>query len=297
MTQLQPWLVPVILVAGWLLVSTLFSFLSGWPALARRFRAASRPSGTRLTRHVARMGQAHENGITGLVVSDSGLYLWTAWPFRLLRPPLLIPWSAIHGARERPMLWWTSYEIDLAGVTWIRITPRAYEVIRPFLERAAPSSAWPLRPQVEGRASRWWLVPAFAAAYLVLATAAWLGLGRLSLVPARGLADKGVMVEAIVTALDCGNHGTVRYSFMAGGRPFDGVGQPGEGNRPCEDLRVGDSLSVWYRPAAPELNSPGDPQVRLRNEQVSVALVAFLLPALLLGSLAWTARRFGHDPG
>jgi hypothetical protein len=124
---------PFFFVGLWLFVGGLLSFLSGWPSLARQFRATSRPSGVRLTRQVAKIGLVSESGVTGMVVSEAGLYLWAMWLFRFLRPPLLIPWSAIREVREATTLWWKTYQLDIASITHVKVSTKAYDAMRPFL--------------------------------------------------------------------------------------------------------------------------------------------------------------------
>ena len=137
-------------------------------------------------------------------------------------------------------------------------------------------------------------------AYLGLAAAVGFCLGRINLQTLRRLSTEGVRAVGTVTAPDCGNHATVRYTFEADGREIAGVGQPGWGNPPCDQLRAGDRLEVWYVPAAPAVNRPGDPRPSLDNELVSVALAASVMPALLVGALAlrgWRQRVKHAEPG
>jgi len=126
------WFAAFFLVA-WVAVTVLLAVLSGWPSLARRFRTGDRPSGTPMRGQVSRIGLVTERNVTGLVVSDRGLYLWALWPFRLLRPPLLIPWSAIRSVRERPVLWMPTYVVDVGASVEIALRKKAYDAIRPFL--------------------------------------------------------------------------------------------------------------------------------------------------------------------
>jgi hypothetical protein len=51
-------------------------------------------------------------------------------PFRFKRPALLIPWGLISSVRQRKVLWWTLYELDLAGETSMQITEKAYEALK-----------------------------------------------------------------------------------------------------------------------------------------------------------------------
>ena len=120
-------------LAAWVAVTVFLAVLSGWPSLARRFRTETRPPGAPMRGQVSRIGLVTERNVTGLVVSDRGLYLWTLWPFRLLRPPLLIPWSAIRSVRERSVLWMPTYVVDVGAPVEIALRKRAYDAIRQFL--------------------------------------------------------------------------------------------------------------------------------------------------------------------
>jgi hypothetical protein len=119
-------------------------------------------------------------------------------------------------------------------------------------------------------------------AYLILAVVMWFGLGSLNLSRYRRLATEGVPVEATVTATECHNHGVVRYKFQADGHTFAGIGQPGAGNPSCDALKAGDQLAVWYVPADPTVNRPGDPTARLENEEASVWIASTIMPAFLV---------------
>lgn len=121
---------PFLFVGMWLLMSALFALTGGWLFLARRFRAGRRPEGRRLRGEVRRLGPVAENNITHMIVSDSGLYLYSSLLFRFMRPALLIPWTEVRFVRERRMLWWRSYEFDLGSVTSMHVTRRAYEALR-----------------------------------------------------------------------------------------------------------------------------------------------------------------------
>ncbi len=120
-------------LAAWVAVTALLAVLSGWPSLAKRFRTGLRPPGTPMRGQVSRIGLVTERNVTRLVVSDRGLYLWTLWPFRLLRPPLLIPWAAIRSVRERSVLWTATYVVDVGAPVEIALRKKAYDAIQPFL--------------------------------------------------------------------------------------------------------------------------------------------------------------------
>ena len=125
------------LLAAWVAVTALLAVLSGWPSLAKRFRTGLRPPGTPMRGQVSRIGLVTERNVTRLVVSDRGLYLWTLWPFRLLRPPLLIPWAAVRSVRERSLLWTATYVVDIGAPVEIALRKKAYDAIQPFLSPGA----------------------------------------------------------------------------------------------------------------------------------------------------------------
>ena len=120
------------------------------------------------------------------------------------------------------------------------------------------------------------------AAYLCLANFVWFGLGSMNLPKLRRLTAEGVSVIGTVSFTDCGNHSSVQYWFEANGLVFGGKGIPGFDNPSCKQFQVGYRLSVWYVPADPEINTPGDPSYMLKNELISVGLAATMLPAVLV---------------
>jgi hypothetical protein len=127
------WWFPVFVVVAWVLIPAAFSLTSGWSTLARRFRCSKRPEGEILTRQVDRFGYWRQKGAPNLVMAESGLYLYHDFWLRFMHPPLLIPWSEVRWLREIKFLWWRSYEIDLAGVTTMRVRPTAIEAMREYL--------------------------------------------------------------------------------------------------------------------------------------------------------------------
>lgn len=123
-------LVLLIPVGLWLINSAVSTLISGWFSLARRFRAMSRPDGQKVTGQVRMMGAVPQSGVTYMIVSDSGLYLYVGFLFRFLHPAFLIPWREVRLVREIKTLWWYSYELDFARITTLRITRKAYEAIQ-----------------------------------------------------------------------------------------------------------------------------------------------------------------------
>jgi hypothetical protein len=126
-------LFPPFFIAMWLGIGAVLAEISGWPALARRFRTEHRPTGQRWRRQVVMLGATRESGVTRIITSPAGLYLDVNPLFRFRRPPLLLPWSAVHHRGDRRFLWLRWHEIDLAGVTTLGVKPNAYQAIAPFL--------------------------------------------------------------------------------------------------------------------------------------------------------------------
>ena len=82
------------------------------------------------------------------------------------------------------------------------------------------------------------------------------------------------------------------YRFQALGQSYEARGQEGAEKR-CESLTAGDHVQVYYLPSNPHLSMSGDPTSGLRNEIVSIAMAATLMPALSVWS--YVRRRRNND--
>jgi len=105
------------------------------------------------------------------------------------------------------------------------------------------------------------------------------------------LANAGVGTQALVTQTSCADHSTFSYRFTVGGQSIDGSGAADYGNPPCGALKPGDQVQVAYLASAPQTNLPGDPQERLANESIGIALAALFLPLVFLIILFLLLRR------
>ena len=107
----------VVMLVGvwWVFVLWLLSELSGWRKLAAVYRAERPPSGRRLSMQGGWVGSTLYRGCLTIYTSHEGLYV-SLWPvFRFREPPLFIPWSAIHNAREKRWIFSRLIEFDIGS--------------------------------------------------------------------------------------------------------------------------------------------------------------------------------------
>lgn len=97
------WIIlPFYVLAVWLLVSAIISFIGGWTTLAKRFRSDSPFTGELVKNQSGNMRWIAGYGNCLTVGSNrAGLYLATKPLFRFRHPSLLIPWSEIVITRKR----------------------------------------------------------------------------------------------------------------------------------------------------------------------------------------------------
>ena len=105
----------------WVGVTALLASLSGWPRLAGEFPGGEAPPGTRLRRMVIKFGVVGEQGVTVLIPTEKGLYLFAVFPFRFRRPPVLVPWKRIRHVTSHRFLWARALTLDLGDITTIRV--------------------------------------------------------------------------------------------------------------------------------------------------------------------------------
>jgi hypothetical protein len=113
-------------------------------------------------------------------------------------------------------------------------------------------------------------------------------LGKLNWVVYFGLAQRSFRARGTVIQLFPKMHGTVRYSYEAGGKMYEGQTQPTSPNPGIEHLTPGAKVTVYYDLKKPEKSVLGSPAELLKNETITIGLVVLLGPAIIL--LAW---RFG----
>jgi hypothetical protein len=97
---------PLLFIGVWLLVCALISLTGGWHRLAARFPASSGIDGEAFRFASMSLGSGlfpvrYRNTLF-VMVGRSGLGLSVFFPFRVLHPPLFIPWSAVETVRREP---------------------------------------------------------------------------------------------------------------------------------------------------------------------------------------------------
>lgn len=130
------------LVLGiWGGIFLLLSWSGGWSAVARRYRTAGPPAGTRLRLQSARFGWVDYNGCLTIVVAPDGLYVAALPIFRIGHPPLLIPWSALSVLAVKEGRWFgrAKLAIDAPPIARIEVPLTVIEAANALRGR----SDWP----------------------------------------------------------------------------------------------------------------------------------------------------------
>ena len=102
-------IIAVFVVAVWWVSMSLTGLLTGWSALARRFRTESEPYGDCKTAGpffytVYMRYWTHYSSVIRLTAAAEALYLSVLFPFRVGHPPLRIPWNEIQFASTKRFL-------------------------------------------------------------------------------------------------------------------------------------------------------------------------------------------------
>jgi hypothetical protein len=111
----------------------------------------------------------------------------------------------------------------------------------------------------------------------------WPGFYRMV---ARGIPAKGTVIELLPNM-----HNSVRYRYAVNDQIFEGQMQSWSPNPPLQQLTVGQSLVIYYDPEHPNESVLGDPKPMLKNETISVAAAAFVLPTFAVAVWARRASR------
>ncbi len=131
----------------------------------------------------------------------------------------------------------------------------------------------------------------YVVTWLVLAVVIAIGIGSLNWPSYRRMALRGISGQATVIELLPKIHNTLRYEYHVAGRAFQGQMQSWSPNPLLEQLAVGQSVIIYYDPEHPEVSVLGDPNPMLKNETISVALAALVVPTFLVAAWVWRASR------
>jgi YD repeat-containing protein len=101
----------------------------------------------------------------------------------------------------------------------------------------------------------------------------------------RRLALHGQVAEGRLTAIRPKEHQTVRYTFHAAGRAYEGVDQ-GVG-------AVGDAVQVTYLPSDPTVSTLDDPAREAADDRFALFFVAPALLVLVTAFMSWRLRSYG----
>ena len=131
----------------------------------------------------------------------------------------------------------------------------------------------------------------YVALWAAGALAIVFGLGSLYRPLYVRLVAHGVPAQGIVRAIHSKPHDIVDYDYGVGGQTFHSTQYPSSPNPAPEQLQVGQPVMLTYNSERPAESLLGDPQPKLQNENISIALAALLMPSFLVFSLARRFRR------
>lgn len=107
---------------AWVGLSWLLSRISGWHRLAARYTASESISGESASLRTARIGPVNYHSCLRFQVSDDGLRISIAPPFRVGHPPLFISWSEFHHVKDDGMMYSHKVKASVGTPTITRIT-------------------------------------------------------------------------------------------------------------------------------------------------------------------------------
>lgn len=107
----------IVFIAMWCAISSLLSVMGGWFTLSRKFHDHGSPQGKRF--FFSSMGAGlrwfpvNYGGCIIAYLGKGGLRL-SVWPiFRIMHPPLLIPWNEITSVTSSKMFFSTLYTVNI----------------------------------------------------------------------------------------------------------------------------------------------------------------------------------------
>ena len=114
----SPWFLPGFVLI-WVAITGLLATLSGWSSLATQFRADQTIEGERFRFASASLGRrwlpVSYGNCLFFTVAPGGLSLSILFLFRLLSPPLFVPWSKVESIKEGRFLFMRFTVVRIAG--------------------------------------------------------------------------------------------------------------------------------------------------------------------------------------
>lgn len=129
------WLL-ALFVVFWTGLSALLAMLAGWPRLATRFRSDQMVAGETFRFASGAMGASIWLPVSYrcnlfYTVADSGLHLSVLFLFRLMSPPLFIPWEQVASITEERIWLINTAVIRLRGTSiMIMVRGRAAHAVK-----------------------------------------------------------------------------------------------------------------------------------------------------------------------
>ena len=80
----------------------------------------------------------------------------------------------------------------------------------------------------------------------------------------RNFSDRHSESEARISSTRCFDHGRLLYEFSVDGKTFSGSTYGAD--RPCDHVRIGERLTVFYDPANPTVNTTDSPGLVFRHQ-------------------------------
>jgi len=133
---------PIFFVLLWMVISALISYVGGWRTLSRSFRATEPFAGAKRYLQSGQMRWiAGYNNCLTVGADSNGLYLAILFPFRLMHPPLFVPWSEVSVRTRRSWLLGERVTLTLGREVAIPLTIRGRLIGK---LKAAAGNSWPL---------------------------------------------------------------------------------------------------------------------------------------------------------
>jgi hypothetical protein len=138
---LAPLLFVSVFALMWFGIAALLAHMSGWPALAERFRSIETPEGERFRFASGSVGATppvNYRNCLFLIVGERGFALSLLFMFRFHAPQLFVPWSEVETVAEQKTWIFPHVQVAIRNTkTRLNIFGAAGSAIRQSYERYA----------------------------------------------------------------------------------------------------------------------------------------------------------------